>query len=268
MNREAKLSGNLAQIKQADKMKSIELDLISRADLSIVLSEHEFDLLRHHHGEKLGLLPFTRHIRGAGPGFHERKGVLFIGSFQHKPNIDSVIYFVEEVMPLLRVKIPCIKLYVVGSNPTEKIKNLASQDIEVKGFIEDLDAVLDAALVSVAPLRFGAGIKGKISTALSHGLPVVGTSIASEGMGLTNRENILIADTPHDIANAICTLHEDPNLWALLSQNGVIFSEKKWGAESSYGKLRDVLLNQDLYIPERIKLKNQICSLWGKNNEI
>ena len=97
-------------------------------------------------------------------------------------------------MPILRRRLPGIRFYAVGSNPPATIHALASEDVVVTGFVEDLSSLLDQMRVSVAPLRYGAGIKGKIGTAMVVGLPVVATSLAAEGMSLTIGENILVAD--------------------------------------------------------------------------
>lgn len=95
--------------------------------------------------------------------------------------------------------------------------------------------------VSVAPLRYGAGIKGKIGTAMAVGLPVVGTSLAAEGMSLSDGENILVADGPEALANAVARIYQEETLWDLISNNGLAFTEKAWGAEAAWGILASIL---------------------------
>jgi len=129
----------------------------------------------------------------------------------------------------------------VGSNPTKEIIKLAGSDVEVLGFVENLEPILDSVKISIAPLRYGAGIKGKVGTALSYGLPVVGTSVAAEGMGLTHGENILIADLPSDIANEIHALYINQNQWEVLSKNGVKYAGQRWGIEAASKNLNNVL---------------------------
>ncbi len=94
---------------------------------------------------------------------------------------------------------------------------LASDQIEVRGYVPDLAALFDVCRLSVAPLRYGGGIKGKVVSSLSHGVPVVATSIAAEGMGLTHQQNVLIADDPDAMADEIVRLYGDPHLWQRLS---------------------------------------------------
>jgi glycosyltransferase involved in cell wall biosynthesis len=232
-------------------MELVEFSLISRADISTVLSEEEFSLLKPHFPEKkLKLLPFSRSMEEINVVDEVRDGLFFIGGFNHAPNIDGICYFVEEVMPILRLLLPNIKLYIVGSNPVDKIFDLASNDIEVLGYVEDLSPLLKKVKISIAPLRYGAGIKGKVASSLASGVPVVGTSIAAEGMGLDNMKNILIADTPDEFASAIEKLYLDKGLWKEISQNGLHFAQQKWGYESAIKNLMGILKDLDLDVNE------------------
>jgi len=134
-----------------------------------------------------------------------------------------------------------VQFYVVGSKPPPEIQALASEDVIITGFVEDLNPMLDKMRVSVAPLRYGAGIKGKIGTAMAAGLPVVATSLAAEGMSLEHEENILIADSAEAFANAVVRLYEDESLWNKLSRDGLAFAEYAWGPEAAYKRLADIL---------------------------
>ena len=135
----------------------------------------------------------------------------------------------------------------------EVIQKMATEDIIVVGFVEDLLPMLDKMRISVAPLRYGAGIKGKIGTAMSAGLPVVATQIAAEGMFLENNENAMIADEPEEFADAIARLYNDEGLWNQLSVNGLKFAEKAWGAETAWNTLAKILGDLDLPIVQRTR---------------
>ena len=111
----------------------------------------------------------------------------------------------------------------------------------ITGYIENLDALLDRMRVSVAPLRFGAGIKGKIVSAMSVGLPVVATSMATEGMSLTDGENVLVADAANEFASSIARVYEDESVWNTLSRNGIAFANKAWGPEAAWRNLSEIL---------------------------
>jgi glycosyltransferase involved in cell wall biosynthesis len=182
-------------------------------------------------------------VKGTSASFAERRDIVFVGGYQHTPNIDAVQYFVEEIMPLLRKKLPGIRFYAVGSKPPAEIQALASEDVIIAGFVEDLTALLDKMRVSVAPLRYGAGIKGKIGSAMAVGLPVVATTLAVEGMSLTNGEDVMVADGPEQFADAVVSLYQDEVLWNRISHNGIEFAENAWGAEAAWKILSDIVFD-------------------------
>ncbi len=126
----------------------------------------------------------------------------------------------HEVWPRIQAKGFKDRFIIVGSYVPNEIAALASDRIDVRGHVKNLAPLFAACRLSVAPLRYGAGTKGKIVTSLSFGVPVVATSIAAEGMGLQHEENILIADTPDAMADQIVRLYDNADLWARLSSNG------------------------------------------------
>ena len=130
-------------------------------------------------------------------------------------------WFVGEIFPLVRHDLPELQLHVIGSRVTKTISELAGNGVVVHGVVEDIAPFMDGCRVSIAPLRYGAGVKGKINTAMSYGLPVVATSNAVEGMHLRNDEDVLVADSAADYAAAILRLYADEALWNKLSANGL-----------------------------------------------
>jgi glycosyltransferase involved in cell wall biosynthesis len=109
---------------------------------------------------------------------------------------------------------------VVGPDPTDEIQRLVSPSIEILGYVPDVAPIFQSALVSVAPLRFGAGVKGKVNQSMSFGVPTVISSIAAEGMYVTHEQHTLIADDPASFADAVVRLGSSPDLWRSLSENG------------------------------------------------
>jgi glycosyltransferase involved in cell wall biosynthesis len=237
MERLAALTGDPADAAAAQKMRGIELDLFARADATIVVSTRELSVLRELVPDapvhRIPILreppaPRRRWIRWRGsrvdgsephdPG--RRRDVLFIGGYEHLPNVDAVQWFVREVWPLIRARGGPHRFIVAGSKVPAAIAALAADDIEVRGYVADLAALFGACRLSVAPLRYGGGIKGKIVSSLSYGVPVVASSIAAEGMELQPEENILVADTPRDFADQVIRLCADDALWRRLSRNG------------------------------------------------
>ena len=165
-----------------------------------------------------------------------------MGNFQHTPNIDAVLWFIEEVMPIVIQKIPGFEFWVVGDNPPSSLTSITSPTLFIKGWVKDLDALLNQMRLNVAPLRFGAGVKGKISHALSIGLPTVTTSIGAEGMSLANSIDVEIADTPEAFAEKICLLMHNDQHWSDISQAGQLSAEKLFGLDHARKILTEILV--------------------------
>ena len=148
------------------------------------------------------------------------------------PNIDAVHYFIESIWPHIRSKLPDVTFRIVGSNiPEELIKHDGRDNIIVDGYVKDLDAYFNKIRITVAPLRYGAGIKGKVAVSLSHGVPCIATTIAAEGMNLIHGDNILVCDKATDMAESVVQLYQNPDLWNSLSENGIKFVNDNYSRE-------------------------------------
>jgi glycosyltransferase involved in cell wall biosynthesis len=145
----------------------------------------------------------------------------------HDPNIDAVVYFCEEIFPRIKNVIPEARFTIVGSYPPVEVKNLNNEYITVTGYVPSTTPYLQESYVSVAPLRYGAGMKGKIGEAMAHGLPVVTTTIGAEEW-LIDRENAMIADSPEKFSNAVIELMSDNNLYRKIQHNAIEHIEKHY----------------------------------------
>ena len=249
MGREADLYDDEQKRRAADQMKTVEIDAINNVDATIIRSKAEIDILQQLTPEaKLYLFPLIINTQNRTKKFQERKDIVFVGGFQHTPNADAVKYFIKEIMPLLRKKISNVCFYIVGSEVPNDIQELAADDIIITGHVKDLKSFLDKMRVSVAPLRYGAGIKGKIGTAMSTGLPVVSTSMGTEGMSLTDDKNILIADSPQAFASSISKIYHDEDLWNKISKNGLVFAEREWGPKAAWKNLETILSDLNIKV--------------------
>lgn len=219
--RQAELENSPAMHATAEKTRAQELSVIAKSDVTLVVSPVEQALLaREIPGAVVRILSNIHEPRATKHAFSQRQGLLFIGGFRHPPNIDAMEWFVGEVWPLVRARLPDVEVTIVGSNMPNHIRALAELGVIVAGFVEDVDTLLDAARISLAPLRYGAGVKGKINQAMACGLPVVATSVAVEGMNLQNGVDILVADTPQAFADAVVRLYGDETLWNGLAEGG------------------------------------------------
>jgi glycosyltransferase involved in cell wall biosynthesis len=194
-------------------------------------------------------------VTGAIAPFAVRRDWLFIGGFQHRPNIDAVLFFVEKIYPFIRDRLPDAKFYIIGDKAPPEIVALANDRIIVAGLQRDVRSFFDSVRLSVAPLRFGAGIKGKINQSMAFGVPVVATSIAVEGMNLTDHKDVLVADEPQDFARALIELYESEELWTRLSQNGVNKTQELYSADAAREKLEFLFSDRHL---KSLELSRQV----------
>ena len=205
-----------------DAARDEEVRCMLAADATILTNDHELELLRRDvPPEKLVLLRWIERPRPIARPFAERRDICFIGNYQHPPNLDGVEWFLGEVFPLVRRMLPEVRLKLAGSGMPASLRDFADDGVEILGWISDLADLFGTVRLSVAPLRFGAGFKGKVATSLAYGLPVVGSSISLEGTGLADGDGVLVADAPDAFADAIVRLHEDAEFWQAQSARGV-----------------------------------------------
>jgi len=221
--REALLLGDEEALAAANRTREIELGLVARADCTITHSQFEADMLAKEvpHAPVV-VWPLAVSHRGTERGFAERRDLCFLGGYRHAPNVDAVRYFVDAIWPLIKQQQPDLRFIIAGANPTAEIEALARDDIIVRGRVDDLAELFDPARLFVAPLRYGAGVKGKILSALSHGIPIVSTQVGVEGSGLEHEKHLLVADDPGGFARAVLRLYKDKRLWKRLSHQGQI----------------------------------------------
>jgi O-antigen biosynthesis protein len=220
----------------------LETKCSSKADLTLTVTNEEAEIVESWNCP-VHVVPNVHIPRtDSPPPFEERNGLLFIGSYLHPPNMDAVNWLCREIMPILWQKNPELELTLLGSNPTPEVKELAGEKIFVPGFIQNVEPYFDKARVFVAPLRYGAGMKGKVGQSMSLGLPVVTTPIGAEGMNLKNGKHAFIREDPAGIADNINTLLADKEKWNELSE----FASRHMGEfspEKISVNIKDILKN-------------------------
>jgi GT2 family glycosyltransferase/glycosyltransferase involved in cell wall biosynthesis len=250
--REAQLTQDPDVRRKAQERQQLEGHLIKEADETWVVSPIEQQMLQENWPHKSiqvvsNIVDVTRSLTP----FALRQDWLFIGGFQHRPNIDAVLFFVKEIYPLVRDRLPTAKFYIIGDKVPPEIVELASDRIIVAGLQRDVRSFFDSVRLSVAPLRFGAGIKGKINQSMAFGVPVVATSIAVEGMNLTDHEDVLVADEPQDFARSLIELYESEQLWNRLSENGIRKTRQLYSTETARIKLEFLFSDEHWSDPQR-----------------
>ena len=211
----------LENMHQWVQMQLRELKAAHQADLTITITEAEREILAEERVKNLAVVPNIHSIyQQTTPGFERRQGLLFIGSYNHPPNVDAVHWLVREIMPLVWQQIPELTVTLLGSNVIESVTALESDSrVKVTGYIADVMPYFLNHRVFVAPLRYGAGMKGKIGQSLEYGLPIVSTAIGIEGMNLTDGENVIEANQTIEFAEEIMRLYRNEDLWCRLAKN-------------------------------------------------
>jgi len=207
-----------------------EIASVYRSDLSLIISEAEMEILQTQFKvdkQLLHYLPFmldevsNEDIENL-PKFKERQNFITIGNFLHEPNYNSVMYLKETIWPLIKKKLPEAELHIYGSYASQKVNQLNNkkEGFLVKGFAEDVNQVIKNAIVCLAPIRFGAGLKGKLIDAMNSGTPCVTTSVGAEGMFGNLEPNGFIEDVSEAFVNKSVELYTNKTIWEVKQANG------------------------------------------------
>ncbi len=243
--REAALRGDAESAMRSQETKRLEYGCITAADVSIVVSEHEqVRLAADLPTSRVVVVPLMREIgRTSFPDWEHRSNLAFVGGFQHQPNIDAVNYFLDDIWPRVLARRPELVFHVIGSHMPAAMTERNAPNVEWVGHVPELEPWLDGLRLTVAPLRYGAGAKGKVVSSLLNGVPCVATSIAAEGMGLRIGDDIVACDSSEDFADAIVRVHDDAEVWRRLSDHGFATLSRTHSIEYAQKCLESVLVH-------------------------
>jgi GT2 family glycosyltransferase len=244
--REAEVTQDADAAARAESTRMKELDVVRGADVTVVVSDAEREVLVKELPDSRVLLVSNVHDAWRRvAGFAERRDVFFVGGYQHSPNVDAAIWLAREIWPHVRARLPDVTMYLIGSNMPQQVRALEGNGIVALGHVPDLDRYLDGCRLSVAPLRFGAGVKGKITTAQARGVPVVATTLAIEGMHLEDGRDVLVADDPAQFADAVVRLHGEETLWTSISDAAAANVARHFSPDAAARTLAQLLAMAD-----------------------
>jgi GT2 family glycosyltransferase/glycosyltransferase involved in cell wall biosynthesis len=236
--RAAAKSGNPDDLTQARATRTSELSVLNKVDLVLSYNEAEHAVIEAYTegAAKVVKCPWVVEPTSRPPSIKGRSGLSFLGNFQHAPNFEALRWMVGSIMPL--VPKDCGDLTIYGANVTDEVRAMAGPRVTVHGYVPEVHDSYDPHRICIAPLRSGAGIKGKVLNALAYGFPTILTSVAAEGIGLRSGHDCLIVDTPEDWVAAIQTLTHDDALWKNLSANGRSLIESEYSFIEGRKKMR------------------------------
>jgi len=236
-------------ITQAVKTRDEELALMRKVDLVLSYNETEHAVIVSHNltSTRVAKCPWIIELPTETPSFEQRHGMAFLGGFSHHPNVDAVEYFVREVMPVVRQLVPNVPLRIYGSDVPDRLKELAAEDVLIEGWVPDVATIYEKCRVFIAPLRSGAGLKGKVISAFAYGVPCVLSPIAAEGTGARDGQEALIAETPQQWADCIAKLHEERKTWRQLHQAARRHAASEFNFEKGQRLMQAALAMVDIY---------------------
>jgi glycosyltransferase involved in cell wall biosynthesis len=203
---------------RAESTRALELMLVRECDVTLVVSEDERRLLqREVPGAEVDVLSNIHLPPGVIRGPVDGARILFVGNYLHQPNVDAAVRLCTEILPVVRREVPDAVVDLVGDAAPPEVAALASGSVTVHGWVPDLGPLYAAARVVAAPLRYGAGVKGKVGEAIEYGVPVVGTPVAVEGMGLIPERDVLVGGTAGELAGQLVRVLRDDALGVRLA---------------------------------------------------
>ncbi|MFB9057924.1 glycosyltransferase family 4 protein [Mariniflexile ostreae] len=236
-----------------------EIASIYRCDLSLIISEAEMALLINRFKIDKSLLfylPFMldripEHAIAQLPKFKERQNFISIGNFLHEPNYNAVLYLKDRIWPLLRKQLPKVSLNIYGAYASQKVNQLHNEKdgFLIKGFADNAHKVMQEAKVCLAPIRFGAGLKGKLVDAMQNGTPSVTTNIGAEGLYGHTEPNGFIEDNTEEFVNKAVLLYQNETLWNTCRDYGFKTVNKRFDKIS----LQKQLFNRITEISQHLK---------------
>jgi GT2 family glycosyltransferase/glycosyltransferase involved in cell wall biosynthesis len=242
LGREAALAGDAALAAEAARMEAMELAAARAADAVIVHSEAEAAILAERlPGQRVLVLAWPVTARPPATPAAERQGVGFLGGYGHRPNVDAAQHLARRILPAVWAEAPELPCLLAGADMPAELRALAGPRLEALGHVPDLDRFYGRLRCTAAPLRYGAGIKGKVIESLARGIPCVMSPIAAEGIALPGELAWLVAADDATMAARILALHRDAARAEELGRLGLALIEAEYGEAALAGRLASLL---------------------------
>ena len=243
-NLEKKLFSKLNGLIESRRLLALERQAIRDFSQSIFISQSDADYVC-----KSGSVSVV--ANGVGREYFdnaslppENLNIVFTGVMRYEPNDDAAIYFIDEILPTILEKIPAVKFYAVGSEPSSRLLNKNNDNsVFITGEVEDVRPYIQAAAVCVAPLRFGAGVKNKVLISMAMQRPIIGTMLSVEGLLLENGKDVMIAHSSFEFAEHVISLLSDRKIQKTIATNGYKFVSSNYSWERSGEQIANLIKN-------------------------
>jgi polysaccharide biosynthesis protein PslH len=219
-----------------ERMQAYEKNIFADFALKTIISDADRQLLPHPQKAEIKLLPNGVDATHFSAQIAEKKlDLLFTGNMNYPPNISCVQYVAQAIIPLVLPQFPGISFVIAGANPHPKVKELASKNVHVTGFVPDLRTYYNETKIFIAPMQIGIGMQNKLLEAMAMGLPCITSSLANAAIKGTNAEHLFVCDSPESIADTIAILLKDKELRERIGKNArdLILAKYAWEAQNS-----------------------------------
>jgi len=248
--RQANLRDDKVLLQQAIKTRDREVKVMKQVDAILSYSEFEHAVITSHilQSKKVHKCPWVVEVPNEtnNVSFAQREGVAFLGGYEHTANVEAVEFFIEQVMPILREQGHLIKVFIYGSHMPTSFYKYASDDVFIKGYVALLDDVYLKHRVFIAPLFFGAGVKGKVLAAAAYGMPCVLSPIAIEATGLVHNVSALVAEYADDWAKYVAQLYMNEQEWNFIAKNQQMMVKDSYSFDKAKGMMKEILQSVNL----------------------
>lgn len=226
------------------RLKRYERKIFDYFEQKVIISQQDKDLINHPFKERIHIV-----ANGVDTNYFKKIDVakttdlLFTGNMSYPPNVDSAVYLVDKIVPLVQAKYPNIKITIAGHNPAPAVKRLESNNVTVTGWVEDLRLCYASSRIFIAPMNIGTGLQNKLLEAMSMNIPCITSSLANNALMATHNQSILIGNTPEEYAQHIFSLLENPTLANDIANNGNQFVVKSFDWDNNCALLEDIIFS-------------------------
>ncbi|MCH9803815.1 glycosyltransferase [bacterium] len=249
LKRRSEMRREPSDLDESARVADMEKGFARDADHVLAITADEAALMRElEPAAKVSVLPNIHRSPQSLAGFDERNGVLFIGSYRHVPNQDAIDWLLSEIMPRIWEQDDSITFHLVGSDLPDELLRIDDPRIVVHGWLPHLNDVFERVRLTIAPLRFGAGLKGKVGDSLARGVPCVSTDIGAEGFGPV-ADVLLVANTADELADLVVQTHNDAASWTERAAEGALLLDQHFGYAAARNALASLLVELDVVVP-------------------